>query len=691
MTAQDPAATNFSETIAYSTIGNVGVITIDNPPVNAGSASVRAGMLAAIEHLANDSGTMAGIIHCAGRTFVAGSDLKEFGKPLQEPQWPVVFAAIEACPKPVIAAIHGAALGGGYELALACDWRVATPDASVGLPETRLGMIPGAGGTQRLPRLTGINAAIDVIASGRHVKSPEALALQMIDAIAEGELLQFAVTFAQSEGQQKRPAASLNVPAETPEQIEQAASTALKKNKNRANIVLAIETIKLALTTPFDDALQQERAAFQTLRTSEEAAALRYNFFAERAAAKFGDIDGTPQKLDLIGVIGGGTMGAGIATMLCASGYRTLLVDTDAKAIERARTQIDKALTDLEKFGKLGLALSAARGNLELSQDFNAIAPADLVIEAVFEDMAVKTDVMTRLGATMRPGAIIASNTSYLDINALAATSGRPAQFLGLHFFAPVPRMRLLEVVRCAQTDPDTLRTGLALGKAIGKLPILAGPCEGFIGNRIYAQYRAQCEYMLEEGALPEQVDRAIEKLGFSMGPFAVADLSGLDIAWRNRQRKAATRDPRTRYVTIPDMICELGRLGRKTGAGWYTYGDTAPGGTPDPIVTDIVRQAASEHGATGELDEKTIQHRALGAIVNEAALLLEDGMARSAAEIDLVLVNGYGFSKFLGGPLFLASRLPAAEIKAMIDAVETATGFGFRRGDVAAMLKTIG
>lgn len=433
----------FSETVTLSSTHDIGVITINNPPVNAGSASVRAGVLAAINHLSEDATLVAGIICCAGRTFVAGSDLKEFGKPLQQPEWPTVFTAIEMCSKPVIAAIHGAALGGGYELALSCDWRVAAPAAAVGLPETQLGMIPGAGGTQRLPRLTGIAIAIEVIASGRHVKSAEAQKLGMIDAISTENLIEFAIAFAKNKQHRKRSALSLALPVETKDAIDEAAKKALRRNKNRPNIVMAVETIKLALTTPVEEALRKERAVFQELRLSDEANALRYNFFAERSAAKFNDIDGTPKPLELVGVIGGGTMGAGIATILCANGIVTRLVDSNEEALQRARAQIEKSLGELEKFGKLSTSTSSAQQRLELTQDINTLRPADLIIEAVFEDMNVKQEVLTRLGEIAHPNAIIASNTSYLDINKLAEASGRPAQFLGLHFFAPVPRLHV--------------------------------------------------------------------------------------------------------------------------------------------------------------------------------------------------------------------------------------------------------
>ncbi|WEX09044.1 3-hydroxyacyl-CoA dehydrogenase NAD-binding domain-containing protein [Chelativorans sp. AA-79] len=683
-----PAAA--SETVFLTRQGDVAVITIDNPPVNAGSRSVRAGVLSAVQAIGRDKDVRAAVLAAAGRTFVAGSDLKEFGRPLEDPQWPVVLTAIESCPVPVVAAIHGAALGGGYELALACDWRVADRAAVVGLPEIGLGMIPGAGGTQRLPRLAGIASAIEVITSGRRVPAVEALEAGMIDATAEGDLLEFAIAFARSKTGSKRLASRQPLPPEPEDAIEKAIVKAEKGGRARPNVRSAIETVLLARTVPIETALERERETFQTLRQSEEAAALRYNFFAERKAAKVDEIGGSPAKIGRLAVIGAGTMGAGIASVFAAAGHAVTVVDTNSDALARAGGQIESALAELERFGKLKIPLASAQASLSFMNDLAAAANADLIIEAVFEDMAIKMDVMQALGGIARADAIIATNTSYLDVEQLADASGRPERFFGLHFFAPVPRMRLVEVVRCRRTSPDTLCTGIALSKEIGKLPILSGPCEGFIGNRIYAKYRAQCEYMLEEGGLPETIDAAMQALGFAMGPFAVSDLSGLDIAWRNRRRKATDRDPRERYVVIPDKICEMGRLGRKTGAGWYLYPEGAKAGVPDPIVAEMVRAESQRRGIVTPPSEKDMQHRVLGAIVNEAALILEEGIARSAAEIDLVLVNGYGFSKYRGGPIYLAARMPRQDVWQMVEKAEAATGFGFRRGDVDALLDSL-
>ncbi len=676
--------------VSVSYEDGIALVLIDNPPVNAGSQAVRRGLLERIERLDAIQDLVAAVIVGEGKTFVAGSDLREFGKPLEEPQWPDVFAAIERSRLPVIAAIHGAALGGGYELALACDWRVATADAVVGLPEINLGMIPGAGGTQRLPRLTGVAAAIEVITSGRHVSAEEALELGMVDAVTEDDLISFAASFAKSTGSVKRQTSMLELPADLDQEVELSARAARNRGRGRANVETAIETIRLAQTLPVAEALKVERQRFQSLREGEEAAALRYNFFAERQATKHSDLDGEPKKIETIAVVGSGTMGSGIATVLLAAGYRTRLVDADPAALEAAHGRIADGLEKLEARDKLKTSAAAALSGLMTGGRLEDCKASDLVIEAVYEDMNVKSDVLEQLGKVLDPQAIIATNTSYLDINALARKSGRPDRFLGLHFFAPVPRMRLLEVVGAQETSPGVLKTGLALGKRIGKLAIRAGACEGFIGNRIYSRYRAQCEFMLEDGALPQMIDAAIEEMGFAMGPFAVADLSGLDIAWRHRQRRAPDRDPRERYVPLPDHLCEQGRLGRKTGAGWYSYPDPAAHGVVDPVVTAMVEERARERGAQAP-NAKEIQARALGAIVNEAALIMAEGMARSASDIDLVLVNGYGFSKHRGGPLYQASLLPQEYVTRAVDMVQEATGYGFRRGDVEALLDQIG
>ena len=657
--------------------GNVGVIVIDNPPVNASSFAVRAGLLDAVTAVAADRDLVAAIVIGAGKGFVGGADIREFDKPVQDPDLPSVIAAIEACPTPVIAAIHGVALGGGFELALGCDARIASPDAIVGLPEVTLGMIPGAGGTQRLPRLTGIARAIELIATGRRVPATEALQLGLIDAIAEDDLRAAAIKLAAATG--KNIIAQKQVPPDDAAAIEAASAEQTRKARGRETVLNAIAAVRSAGTVPIAEALAADRATFLGLKDGEEAAALRYLFFAERAARKIEGIDDADAlSVKTVGIVGAGTMGVGIAVAFASHDFAVTLVDTSAEALDRARGNIDRMLKET----------AASRvGIVTFARELSALSDCDLIVEAVFEDMAVKKDVMAKLTAVAKPTAILATNTSYLDVDAIAATTGVPERVLGLHFFAPADRMRLLEIAKGISTGNRTLATGIAIGKRLGKIAVPTGIGEGFIGNRIYAKYRAHCEFMLEEGALPHEVDSAVESLGFPMGPFAVSDLSGLDVAWRMRQSKAAARDARERYVAVADRLCELGRLGRKTGAGWYDY----PEGTKDRVPSELVARIIAENRPAGLASRPVaadeIRRRVLGTIVNEAACVLEDRIARSVGDIDLVLVYGYGFSRFKGGPLFQASRMPRADVASMIDEVAAATGFGFRRGNVDRLL----
>lgn len=656
----------------------VGVITIDNPPVNAGSRAVRQGLLDRLAELAG-SQAQAAVIIGAGSTFVAGSDIREFGAPLQEPQLPSVIAAIEALPMPVVAAIHGAALGGGFELALGCDGRVAAADAVVGLPEVKLGMVPGAGGTQRLVRLLDTARAIDLVCSGRRVGAIEARQLGLVDAIADGDLRSFAIAHARALAGTKRRLRSEPVMASGPEAIEVAADKAARKGRQRPNVLAAIGLLRAAASAPFDTMLARERALFQQLRSGPEAAALRHLFFAEREAGRVDGLNGvTALPVQTVGVVGAGTMGAAIVVCLLNAGLAVRLVEQSAEALAAGIKRIEDTLAADVAAGRSSMTDSAARrAALDAGLNLAQLGQCDLIIEAAFEDMAVKQALFARLDAVARPDAILATNTSYLDIAAIAATTARPAAVLGLHFFGPANIMKLLEVVRAPATSDVALVTGLKLAKRLGKIAVVAGPGEGFIGNRIFSAYRRQCEFMVEEGATPQQVDAALEAFGFAMGPFAVADLSGLDIAWRTRQRLAATRDPRERYVGIADRLCEAGRLGRKAGAGWYGY-DEKSRRQPDPAVTEII--AAATERTPRPFDAKEICDRALGAIVNEARLVLAEGIAQRSGDIDVAMVHGYGFPGWEGGPLYWASRQKPERLTEALDQVEAATGFGFRR-----------
>ena len=666
--------------------GNVLLLWIDNPPINAGSIEVRRGLLRGIQALDADPALQAAVIIGAGDTFIAGSDLREFGQPLEDPQLPAVIAAIEASAKPVVAALHGAALGGGFELALGCDARIASASTQVGLPETTLGMIPGAGGTQRLPRLVGLVRALEMICSGERVKAHQALELGLVDRVVEGDLREAAVSHARGLAGKRRlrdqPAPRLDAAA-----FDKAAQAALRAGRQRPQIHAAIDAVRASAELPIDEALARERAVFQQLRTAPEAFALRHLFFAEREASRHPALRGVaPRPLQRVAVVGAGTMGAGIAICALDAGLDVTVLELDTPALDRGLGRVHQHYASRVTAGKLKATQAVAcEARLSGTMDWTALAAADVVIEAVFEDLDTKRSVFERLAKATRPGTVLATNTSYLDIDRIAEASGRAHDVLGLHFFSPAQVMRLLEVVRSTATAPDVLATGMALARRLGKLPVLAGNAFGFIGNRIYTAYRRQCEFMLEEGATPQGVDDALQAFGFAMGPFAVADLSGLDIAWRMRQAQAATRDPRARYVTIPDRLCEAGRLGRKTGAGYYDHGaNAASKGRDDPAVLQVIDEARSAKGMVPRpLAADEIRRRALLAMANEAALLLAEGVAQRPSDVDVVLVNGFGFPRWEGGPVHWARRQGAERLAPDIDWLAKLSGPGFLCGDV--------
>jgi len=668
--------------------GDVAVLVIDNPPVNAGSSDVRKALLARIAQVNADADIVGAILIGAGKSFIAGSDLREFDLPLDPPQLPQVIQAIEDCSKPFVAALHGAALGGGYELALGCDARIAAPGTVVGLPECTLGIIPGAGGTQKLPRLVGKAKAISLICAGGRVSSPEALQLGMVDAVAEADLRAEAVALVRGLAGGKHRVIDRPVPEEKPEDIEAAAAKAAKAGPNRPHIRAAIQHVLAAGTVDAREGLAAERADFQDLRVAPEAKALRHIFFAEREAARGWLGAGVRgRRFGSFGIVGAGTMGADIATATLQGGFRAVVVDSNDNVLERAKTRIAAAIDKGVASGRTSNeAGEAAKANLVLSSDLRALAECDVVIEAVFEDMNTKRSVFAQLDAIARPDALLATNTSYLDIDRIAASTDRPQNVIGLHFFSPAHIMKLLEVVAGSRSSDEALAMGLAVAKALGKQPVQAGNGFGFIGNRIYAAYRASCEFMLEDGALPHEVDEALESFGFAMGPFAVADMSGLDIAWRMRQQQAATRDPSTRYVQIPDRLCEMGRLGRKTGAGYYNYdGHGRPQRAPE--VEALIVEASDAKGIVRRtLGAEEIQRRAMAAIVNEAGLVLEDKIAARASDIDVVLVNGYGFPRWLGGPFYWASQQDSEEMVAACAASAAEAGPLKRQADPAVL-----
>ena len=683
---------NNGAAVRTKVINHVLLIEINNPPVNAGSLAVRSGLRDAIAQLARDPELSAGVIIGAGGTFVAGADLREFGLPLQEPQLPSVITAIEACSKPVVAALHGAALGGGLELALACDARIALAGTALGLPEVTLGIIPGAGGTQRLARLVGVARAIELICSGERISADKALQLKLVDAVVADDLQGAAIAHARSSGARKSRIRDLSVPLMDAALIEPAEKAALRAGKQRPAVLAAIKAIKNSLNLPIDEALAHERAAFEQLRLANDAFALRHQFFAEREATRLpADLQATPRAVQTIAIIGAGTMGTGIAICALDARLDVILLEQDAAALERGRQRVVNHYQSRVTAGKLKAGIAASNeGRLHPTTDWTLLGRADLVIEAVFEDLAVKLEVFKKIDAHARAGAVLATNTSYLDVDAIANATSRPQDVLGLHFFSPANVMKLLEVVRGKRSSADVLATGMAIGKTLRKLPVLTGNAFGFIGNRIYNAYRKQCEFMLEDGAGPEDVDAALQAFGFAMGPFTVADLSGLDIAWRMRKAQAATRDPRERYVAILDHLCEQDRLGRKTGAGYYRYDDGKQVKTTDEVVRAIIRQASLARGITRRtLGVSEIQRRALLAMVNEAALLLAEGVASRASDIDVVLAQGYGFPRWEGGPVFWARQQDRAALAQELQQLAAGSGYGFTVADLSQLLNS--
>ncbi|CAN7539878.1 3-hydroxyacyl-CoA dehydrogenase NAD-binding domain-containing protein [Neorhizobium tomejilense] len=644
----------FSATVSTMTRNGVLVVTIDNPPVNATSVDVRSGLEKALAH-AETAGDVTGVVVTgAGKTFIGGADIKEFGKPAMEPTLPDVIETIEGLSKPVVAALNGAALGGGLEVALACHYRIASPAAQVGLPEVKLGIVPGAGGTQRLPRLIGIPAALDLITSGRSVKAEEALKLGIIDEVAAGDLVEAAISAASAlAGKPLRRTGELNVAAADPADIEKASAKILARARGQRAPAEAVRLVT-ASGRPLAEGLADERATFLALRDSREAAALRHVFFAERESSKVEGLEGVkPRPVETIGICGLGLMGSGIAVAALGAGYSVIGLDQTSEAAEKGRQRIIGLLERNVASGRLDQAgFEAQKARLSVTAEDIDLAPCDLVVEAVFDDLAVKTELFQRLDKVVRSDAVLATNTSYLNPDEIAAATAHPERVLGLHFFSPAHVMRLIEVVRCAKTTPDVLATGLAVAKKLRKLPVVTGVTEGFIGNRIFSAYRREAEFLLEDGALPHEVDAALEDYGFPMGLFAVYDMAGLEIAWARRRRQAATRDPSARYVEIADTLCEAGRLGQKTGRGWYAYPDGKR--TIDPEVTAIIEAARAKKSiAPRAFSKGEIVERMLAAMALEGEALLAEGIAARASDIDLVMINGYGFPAHKGGPMF--------------------------------------
>lgn len=673
----------------------IAVIELDNAPVNSLGHALRARTVQRLE-AAQAHPDVQGIVLAGNeKAFSAGADVTEFGTPLQfqEPILRTVLSCIESSSKPVVAAIAGVALGGGLELALACHGRVALGTARVALPEIGLGLIPGSGGTQRLPRLVGAAQAYALMSGGQMRGARELQQAGLFDAVVDGDVLGAAVACAQQLVQRGAPFPRARDKALDPADVQAEVAAQRGKLSPRQRLQPAYAALLDALAAsalPFDQGLQKERELFLALVPTTAAKALRHQFKVEREAVKLPSRwQAKPRAVRRVAVVGAGTMGSGITIAVLDAGMDVLLLEQDAAALERGRERIAAHYQGRVAAGKLSQALAdATQARLSTTLDWARLSEADLVIEAVFEDLDVKQAVFRRIDAHARPGAVLATNTSYLDVDAIAAATSRPQDVLGLHFFSPAHVMKLLEVVRAEHTAGDVLATGMALGTALRKTPVLTGNAFGFIGNRIYNAYRRQCEFMLEDGAWPEDVDKALTDFGMAMGPFAVADLSGLDIAWRMRKAQAPQRDPRERYVDILDRLCEMGRMGRKTGAGYYRYADGQSSGRTDDTVRALIQDASLRRGRERRpLAAEQIVRRALLAMVNEAALLIAEGVAMRPSDVDVVLVQGYGFPRWEGGPVFWARAQDRAGLDAGLRELGEAVGHGFVMADLDPLL----
>lgn len=662
-------------------------IRIDNPPVNALGHGLRVGLLQAITDAQQDSAVRAIVIVGSGKFFSAGADITEFGKPIAEPSLSHLIDTIENSAKPVIAAINGMALGGGLEIALGCHYRLAVTSAKLGLPEVKLGLLPGAGGTQRLPRLIGAAAALDMIASGDSISASRAARLGLVDDVVEaGEIGTRAVTFALSHGE-VRPTRARNVEAE--EGVFR--GFAARNQRKIAGLdapAACIEAVKAATELPFHEGQAKERALFERLVSSDQSKAFRHAFFAERTAAK---IDGMPRDVPLrpirsVGVIGAGTMGGGISMNFLSAGIPVTIVEMEQAALDRGVAVIRKNYEATAAKGRLtGEQVETAMSLLTPTLDFEALAACDLVIEAVYENMDVKKEIFARLDGVAKPGAILASNTSYLSIDDIAAVTSRPGDVVGLHFFSPANIMKLVEVVRGAATAHEVLATGMDLARKIGKVPVVAGVCYGFIGNRMLIPRQTEATKLLLEGATPEQVDRVHTRFGMPMGPFQMADLAGVDIGWH---RDAG------RVESIRDALCAQGRWGQKTKAGFYDY-DEKRTPTPSPVTTQIIQTFRERAGVTPRtISDEEIVVRTLYTMVNEGALILEGGFAQRASDIDVVWLYGYGWPRHTGGPMYWADTTGLQAIVDDLRKYQGAIGEGFVLSqlllDCAAMGKSL-
>jgi 3-hydroxyacyl-CoA dehydrogenase len=657
--------------------GAILVVTIDNPPVNALGQVVRQGLVTAIQQAEADAAVQAVLLVGAGKAFIAGADIREFGKPPVPPSLPEVCAAIENCSKPVIAAIHGAALGGGLEVAMSAHYRLALPAASLGLPEVLLGLLPGSGGTQRAPRLMGVKPATELMLGGKPLNAKAALTAGLVDRLVEGTdpvaagLAYANELLAQSTPVRRTRDIAIADPEAALAELEVLKAETAKKSRGLFSPLKIIECVQAAVQQPFDEAMAFERAQFLACVASPQRAGLVHAFFAEREVAKVPEAKlAAPRAFSTIAIIGGGTMGAGITVSALDAGFAVTMIERDAESIARGQANVEKVYDGLIAKGRL---TPQAKGSIMArytpSTSYDDLAQVDLVIEAVFEDLEVKKAVFRELDRVCKSGAVLATNTSYLDIEAIADATSRPQDVIGLHFFSPANIMKLLEIVVPSKVSPDVVATAFELAKKLKKVPVRAGVCDGFIGNRILAVYKQAADYLMEDGASPYEIDAAVRSFGYPMGPFQVTDLAGGDIGWATRKRRAATRNPAARYVEIADRICERGWFGQKTGRGFYLYPQGARVGQPDPEVLAIVDAERQKKGVTPRtFTEAEILRRYMAAMVNEGAKVVEEGIALRPLDVDVTFMSGYGFPRHRGGPMKWADMEGLPKILADIE-----------------------
>jgi 3-hydroxyacyl-CoA dehydrogenase len=654
---------NINRSVDFSTDGEIAVVTVDNPPVNALKHEVRAGLAEALRQARDDAAVKAVVIACAGRTFFAGADITEFGKPPKAPGLHDVIAAIEALPKPAIAALHGTALGGGFELALACHFRVAAPGARVGLPEVKLGLLPGAGGTQRLPRLIGPEKALQLIVTGEPIAAPEALADGVIDEIVEGDLTAAAIAFARRVVAEGRPLKLVRDREDklSAEGFADAAEALTRRLRGRDAPAACVEAVRNAIVLPFEEGLKREGELFRKLVTGDQSKAQRHVFFAEREAAKVPDTPeaAKPRAITRGAVIGAGTMGGGIAMCFANAGIPVTIVETSRDLLQKGLDRVAANYRTTVSRGGLGADEMERRMALITGvTELEAVGSADVVIEAVFEEMNIKKQVFANLDRLAKPNALLATNTSTLDVNEIARATARPEDVLGTHFFSPANVMRLLEIVRGAQTSFDAIATAVALGRRLSKVPVTVGVCYGFVGNRMLARRSIETERLLLEGALPQEVDAAVVAFGFSMGPCAMMDLAGLDVGWRIRKGRGER-------ALIEDALCEAGHFGQKTGKGYFRYEAGSRTPVPDPEVEGIIIEASARLGINRRpIGEEEIVERMIFPMINEGARILEEGIAARPGDIDVIWVYGYGWPVWRGGPMYYADRLGLAHLR---------------------------